>query len=639
MPVSNDDLLKSLNIIGKVLTDMQYQSKSIGNKTVVTLEHVDGMLKRAAKDTGISSESMNKLLTKFIKNTGGIGPQSKLIHALEEFNKKNPNYDRLGKLVSANEFRDFVDKAVEKIRVSPIKLNTKENLSLISKAISKGNKDYASTGFGKVSTEFYRKASKDQINELRLMRKSIQNGDMLSSSRSHNILKNIVGGIAPGADMLLQNAGFGELPAKFIDVFKAINEFRESKKKEKGSVEEERNALLLSSNRMAESSYAEQRRVTAQSKESLVNVEMQRDELQNALSGLFDDVLSKTSLDPKLKETLEKKLIKGTLTSRDIGKIISNWQDTLGDQITPDDKKDMKEFRRSILSDIQTMKEIGLDVDDATKAYASNLEREKQALINSTKSRSEIDRLMYAELEGQFKDLDKKLKGSAFKKNTAEEINLLRSQLQGEIAEQVRSKYGVSGSESKGIYADHSRRVSEILSEQGMDPKQIQETLTSDNELSNTLGYFKNFQSKLEGLSDIFKVETFERKTTTEPKSLKTPKSRKTIAQLPPNIPTLKFNDDLESLGNISVPSKQSGIRSISTHSDIANESIASPKQDAFESIKDSSKKADETHKLLEKVFGKNAEKSIRVEVVNWPSPQPQANTPASLSTSPPSLE
>jgi len=45
-----------------------------------------------------------------------------------------------------------------------------------------------------------------------------------------------------------------------------------------------------------------------------------------------------------------------------------------------------------------------------------------------------------------------------------------------------------------------------------------------------------------------------------------------------------------------------------------------------LETIRTSERRSDDTFKLLEKVFGQNADKPIKVQVTNWPAPSVSQN-------------
>jgi hypothetical protein len=62
---------------------------------------------------------------------------------VEELKKEKVDYGLIQKLMSPKQFQTTLSQALTKVKAIPVLLNTKENLSLLSKAIVKGNKDYA----------------------------------------------------------------------------------------------------------------------------------------------------------------------------------------------------------------------------------------------------------------------------------------------------------------------------------------------------------------------------------------------------------------------------------------------------------------------------------------------------------------
>lgn len=641
MAISNDELLKSINLMAKALTDMQYQNKVNGTNTVSSLEKLNHMLARAATDTGMSPASLNKLLLKFAKSTTAIGDQAKLTQVLNEFNKKVPEYSRLSSLMTPNDFMKFIDRSLEKIKTTPITLNTKENISFISKSIAKANKDYASTGFGKIASDFYKNATKEQLKELKLMRKSIQSGGQINPSNGGVFRGMVMGAMGQISDIVLNNAGFGELPGKMANLLKLVDDYWASNKADLEKEDVERNANLLANSRMAEASYNEIKRTAKESKDVLIEATMQRDDLTASLTESFSNALSKTDLDEKTKQRYEAALAKGTITDGQLSKITSSWKKTLGDEITSEDKEEIKSFRSNILNNINTLKEIGQDVDDATNAYKSELEKENMALITATKARADVDSIMYDEIKGQFSRIDKELSSRKFRGKSSEELNLLKLQLQSEVVGNVSSKYGINASEARGAFADHSKRVAENLSEQGLSSSDINDKMNS-GELSEALKYNSKFGNKLSELSSLFKNPSVARRVT--PQQIANIKATKTrtnkLKPMSSASSLVASGDDIAASIGLPVGSLDTlSSKTLSSSTTKASESELKNRQDAFEVIRNSEKKSDETAKLLEKVFGKNAEKAVKVEITNWPQSPVGNRQMASVSTNPPSID
>ena len=617
----------------KALTDFQYQTKLNGSNMVNSLEKTHKMLARAATETGFSPESLNKLLLKFAKSTTAIGDQAKLTQILTEFNKRAPDYSRLANIMAPQDFAKFVDRSLEKIKNTPIKLNTKENISFISKSIAKANKDYASTGFGKVAADFYKNASSAQLKELRLMRKSIETGGNIGDNKDGMSSGLIAGTAAQLGDIVMENAGFGELPGKMMTLFTAINKLREANKNDKNQSANERNASLLANSRKTEASYGEQKRVTTDSKEILVEASLQKDELTSSLLDAFKDALSKTDLSPKRKDEYQKDLISGKLTEGQLKTITASWKSALGSDITPEDKKEMKEFRGNILSDITSLNEMNKSIEDATHAYNQEAKKELDALVVATKARADVDKMIFDELKGQFDRIDKELKSGALRKTPSNELDALREQLQTDITNSVSKKYGVNVSESKGMYNDHTNRVNENLSDLGIE---------ASAELKEALEYNGKFADKLTSLSRIFTQPTLERPRVPELKSTVSKSTRKTPKPMASTGSTVYTEPDVLAFAGVPsvaesalvVPSAR-----VATPPDKkSSDAEIDKRQDALSSVRSSEKNSEETIKLLEKIFGQNAEKAVKVQIVNWPASSPSQPKASSEAPSVPML-
>lgn len=617
MAISNDELSKSINLMTKVLTDFQYQNKLNGNNVVNTLEKTHRMLARASTETGLSPESLNKLLLKFSKSTNAIGDQAKLTQVLTEFNKKSPDYQRLSNIMTPGDFEKFVNRALEKIKNTPIKLNNKENLSFMSKAIAKANKDYASTGFGRVASDFYKNATNAQLKELRLMRKSIESGDIIGKNKGGMVRGLLLGLAGQTSDLVLENAGMGELPGKMMNLVSAIDALRQARGSDKAKAEAERNAALLANSRLTEASYSEQKRTTKESKELLIDATLQKDELTNGLLSAFREALNKTDLSDKIKLKYEKDLSSGKLTQGQLNKITSSWKKSLGDDITIEDKQQMREFKENVLSNISTISEINESIATATESYNREAKKELDSLITATKARADVDEMIFTELEGQFKNIDKELSSRKFRGKSESELRPLREQLQTEVVQSVSNKYGIAMSEARGMFNDHSLRVSENLSDLGIE---------ASKELTDALSYNQQFAEKLAKLSSIFEVPKVKSVKPVEKTKVNkvTKKSPNTISSVGSKI--YMGADILAFEGVPELSSNPLGTPATKLATPVEKKSTAIEKesrQDALETFRSSEKRTESSIKLLEKVFGENGDKSVKVQITNWPVQPP----------------
>jgi hypothetical protein len=171
MPVSQQDLGRDLNLLLKVLQDFNSNVRIQGSSLTDFKENVE-LLGKSIKSSGLDYKYFGAYMKKLVAGTEGWSVQaSNIVRVFEELKKEKVDYGLIQKLMSPKQFQTTLSQALTKVKAIPVLLNTKENLSLLSKAIVKGNKDYAATGFGKVTADFYKNASNKQIAELYEIRK------------------------------------------------------------------------------------------------------------------------------------------------------------------------------------------------------------------------------------------------------------------------------------------------------------------------------------------------------------------------------------------------------------------------------------------------------------------------------------
>lgn len=172
-----------------------------------------------------------KNLIKIAKSSPNASHYEKLTKMLELLLKSydNPDLKQMKRLgISTQNLAVEIIALRDTIKASNILGNEKANLSVLSKAVADGQRQYAISGFGRDASAFYKKATLEQLKLLRTIDKHIDEGIPLKDLNRTGLLDRIkgagkkVGGsgiLSAGADMVLKGMGFGELPGQFLDMF------------------------------------------------------------------------------------------------------------------------------------------------------------------------------------------------------------------------------------------------------------------------------------------------------------------------------------------------------------------------------------------------------------------------------------
>lgn len=172
-----------------------------------------------------------KNLIKIAKSSPNASHYEKLTKMLELLLKSydNPDLKQMKRLgISTQNLAAEIIALRDTIKASNIVGNEKANLSVLSKAVADGQRQYAISGFGRDASAFYKKATLEQLKLLRTIDKHIDEGIPLKDLNRTGLLDRIkgagkkVGGsgiLSAGADMVLKGMGFGELPGQFLDMF------------------------------------------------------------------------------------------------------------------------------------------------------------------------------------------------------------------------------------------------------------------------------------------------------------------------------------------------------------------------------------------------------------------------------------
>ena len=505
MPISKQDLGRDINFLVKILQDYNSNVK-IQNTNTKDYKDIVSVLSQAVKENGLDQRHFSSLMKKLLISMDGWNSQvGNAVRSFEEIKDDKVDYGTLEKLLTPVSFHKTLVQALTKIKNLPIGLNSRENLSLLSKAIAKGQKEYASNGYGKYAVEFYKYASNKQVLALEQIRKNIKEGiSVKEDKKGGGLLAGLASGIvAKTGDVIMENAGFGELPGKFMNMFTAWKDVFTKVKENKGDADVTRNAQLLEATKYSEASYNELRTNNEAARDKLAESEAARDVLTNSMNNNMKDILSRTSFGEKKKTNLQGKVEAGTLNTRDINAILNDWKKTLGDTITDDDVKRMDSFYEAMHSGVNDLKEIDETITQTRAEYNSNLNKENEALIVANKNRREIDKLMMKELEGQFSDIDKKMKGLG-RNLSKDATEALRKDLQLGVTKDVREKFGINEAELRSMYSDNKGRITENLTQLGKSDKEANAEVNSDR-FSGVINYTKDLKNKLLSLSDIFK--------------------------------------------------------------------------------------------------------------------------------------
>lgn len=506
MALSQQDLGRDINFLVKILQDFTSNVK-MQNSSTLDYKSVVDMLLKAVNENGIDQRHFSSLMKKFVANSSGWNVQtSNIIRVFDELKHDKIDMQTIAKLMAPDQLGSTITQALAKLKALPVGLNTKENLSLLSKAIVKGNKDYSTTGFGRVSAEFYRNATNKQIKALAGISRDIKEQSLLNKKSSvlGDIIKGgVLGAVGTASDVLMQNAGFGELPGKFMTMFNSAKELWNAMKEKSMEADLERNAMLLGAAKEGEAAYSELIARNEESQKAIIEAEAIKAEQENSIMAKMEDALSKTMFTDKQKAKMMEKVKNNTLDEKDINKIMTDWKKNMGSDFNADAAKMMNESAASLLAGMDDLKDITKNIDKSKATHNAELEKENQTLIRISETRKELDKLMEKELEAQFKAVEKRIKKVSKDKDIQDAA---RESAHKQITEEVRKKYGVSDAEENNVFSDTRRRATENLKQQGKSDTEIESALQSDS-MKSALDYQKDLNESLAKLSPIFRRE------------------------------------------------------------------------------------------------------------------------------------
>ena len=168
-----------------------------------------------------------KALMKIAKNSPNAKHFEKLGKMLELLIKSynNPDVKQMKRLdITVQNLMTEISSLTDSMKNSNASKNEKANLSVLSQAVSEGHRLYAVTGMGKISSEFYKNATLEQLRLLKMVDKSIKDGRPLKDTDKGGIAGAIdkmkkMGLFTAAADTALKGMGFGTLPGEFLEIF------------------------------------------------------------------------------------------------------------------------------------------------------------------------------------------------------------------------------------------------------------------------------------------------------------------------------------------------------------------------------------------------------------------------------------
>ena len=656
MARGDEDFNRNINFLLKSMQEFVTNIKTYANPDY---SKVYNEMKKSANASGLAEKDFLKQLKNSIPKLGmTVSPE--IVKVLQNFEKGLVENNH--KISDPKNFLKVMDELFIRIKTMPINLNTKENLSIISKAIAKGNRDYASTGFGKYQNDFYKKATDKQILELSNIRKQIKDGVSL---KNDNNTKGVITGLLAGTagavgDVLMENAGFGQLPGKFMNMFNAGRELYGALKKNQGDAEVERNAFLLQSAKISQASYTEIKERNDKNSKAIEEGEGTQGELKASLSSALQDALKNSGFGKTKQASMLGKLDTGNFGQKEINDILLGWKKQLGPNITNEQKEQLNSFNAAMNNGIADLKEIDGWLADVKNRYKEDLDKQAESLSNVIASKKLEDSLLEKEIQVEFAAIEKRLKGFE-KTNGKEATESLKQQLQREKLSEIREKHGVADTESFGIYNNHKEELRNIERKKGTAEADIDNNINS--KYGDVLKDTEEEQARKDKLSPIFKDDSLVYKTVPRKinpvtfnnikypvKTVATPQKAKRVPKITnknsSNTPVIGpqplSNATTNPIQNSNTPQQNpnqaSQIPSSNKQTPAANRSsfpVIEKNTEYFKKLYEFMVKiyGNDGEKLAELFADKYAEKTINVHVTNFPTGGGGSNGPT---TTPP---
>lgn len=420
-----------------------------------------------------------KTLMKIAKSTPNAEHYMKLTKAIEILLKTydNPDTKQMSRLgISAQNIVSEIKSLRDELSNTNLKGNDKANLSVLSKAIAEGNRLYAVNGAGRDASNFYKKATLEQLTLLRLVNKHIEEGIPLKDMKKKGIgeslkrgAKGVLGSgpLLAATDAVLKGMGFGTLPGEFLDMFASKKKEGEDEKLSKKEqlqamkIEEivtakEKSQASLDANEMIQKRAIEVKNTASATKENLkVDLSKSLADLMQ-LTGVdskYADENNATVADPeKIAKAIEsKELDKGYI--EELVKFASEKSD--GNEAFS------KETLDTILKNVEEVHEYAKIVDEQDKIIKNTAESIQTSIDTISQLFLDLREVLGKELTAEIKELNKIFdKSPEFRKmdkdereNKKQEAILLKL---SKIAERSNitedEMHGLIGGEDKSNY-------------------------------------------------------------------------------------------------------------------------------------------------------------------------------------------
>jgi len=519
-------MIISLNQLVEQLRITSTTKKDMGIEDIIKALNLT--FKTAKGDTG---ELKN--LIKITKNAPNAKHYDKLTKMLELLVKTyaNPDIKQMKNLdITTQNLTTELTSLLDTLQNINVTKNEKANLSLLSKAVAQGHQMYAITGFGKDASNFYKKATLEQLKFFKMMDKAIKDGVPIKNLTAKKTLKEKLSSgktgksmtlLAAGADMAMKAMGMGTIPGEALEVLGGGIQKAMDMVDKRGEKRAERNALKVEGLVAAKEDSQKSMIVNKEVQDKAIAVKKQADDVQK---NLIDDLSGAIAGAMKTSETgIDARFASETSPGEaDINKIadaIKNNQfpkdelealikskylttDAQGNQDTTVSDTLLKN-----LAEVEEYAKIIHDQDNTIKETAVNIQTSIDTISGIFLDLREIlGKELVNEIKEINKAVDKKMKGfSAEEKQAkkdeyvnkkmeamAQRIEITADEMQGVIGGEDKSGYMIEYEKQGGAkFANNGKTESEKAAE-AFKETSFAEALKSRTSLDNANEIKKN---------------------------------------------------------------------------------------------------------------------------------------------------
>lgn len=414
--------------LGQLVEQLQVTKST---KRDVQIEDVIKALNLTFKTTKGDITELKSLL-KVSKNAGNSAQYEKLIKMLELLVKSydNPDVKQMSRLgITAQNLIAEFSSLRDEVKSTNIRGNEKANLSLLTQAIAEGQRQYALTGFGKTASNFYKKATLEQMRLLHQINKHIDEGIPLKDLAKKTPLEKAKeigskaldnGPLQAAADMVLKGMGFGTLPGEFLDMFKSMFGKKGMSKKEaeqaelqsmkvKGLVDaKEKAQLALDYNRTIQDRAVSVRNTAKATRENLT-VELSKS-LADAMriSGAIDSRFE-TEGEPGIADINK---ILEAVNSNSISKAeIDDILKAAAEKATPENAETIKATSNELMKNFSDVQEYSKIIEEQEKIIAETAKGIQDSIDRVAELFIDLRDILGKELKNELEQLDKIISG------------------------------------------------------------------------------------------------------------------------------------------------------------------------------------------------------------------------------------